>query len=142
MSKTVDLKGELMSQVGRDNISIDIEKVREVARGIDAKREEMHNTYASKVQPLLKSIEECLTVSGVSYDEIINSFNGVFNGLDRNLSNLYSALNDKIIPQYEESMSVVTRIFNNDFASELRSVLSKMNNGMEFASGGKIANDK
>ena len=101
----------------------------------------MHNTYASKVQPLLKSIEECLTVSGVSYDEIISSFDGVFNGLDKNLSNLYSALNDKIIPQYEESMSVVTRIFNNDFASELRSVLSRMNSG-KFTSGGTIASDK
>ena len=141
MPKYEDLKGELLKQAKNDTISIDIEKVREVARGIDSKREEMHNTYASKVQPLLKSIEECLTVSGVSYDEIISSFDGVFNGLDKNLSNLYSALNDKIIPQYEESMSVVTRIFNNDFASELRSVLSRMNSG-RFTSGGTIASDK
>ena len=38
-------------------------------------------------------------------------------------------------------MSVVTRIFNNDFASELRSVLSRMNSG-KFTSGGTIASDK
>ena len=108
------------------DIKINTNEVRAIANRLDSKKEEMLNVYKSRLVPLLKSSEECLKVSNLSYDEIINSFDNVFNSLDQRMTDLTSVLKNRIIPEYENAANAISNSFNNSFAEEMRSILSQM----------------
>jgi len=108
------------------DIKINTSEVRAIADRLDSKKEEMLNVYKSRLIPLLKSSEECLKVSNLSYDEVINSFDSVFNSLDQRMSELTNVLKNKIIPEYENAANAISNSFNNTFAEEMRSILSTM----------------
>ena len=108
------------------DIKINTGEVRAIADRLDSKKEEIISVYRSRLLPLLKSTEECLKVSSLSYDEVFNSFDSVFNTLDHRMTELTSILKNKIIPEYENSASAISSAFNNTFAEEMRSILSQM----------------
>ncbi len=108
------------------DIKINTSEVRTIANRLDSKKEEMMNTYKNRLVPLLKSSEECLKVSSLSYDEVISSFDSVFNTLNQRMTELTDILKNKIIPEYENSANVISQSFNNNFAEEMRSILSSM----------------
>ena len=108
------------------DIKINTSEVRAIADRLDSKKEQIMNVYKNKLIPLIESSEDCLKVSSLSYDEVINSFNSVFNSLDQRMNELTSVLKNKIIPEYENAAGVIRNSFNNTFADEMRSILSSM----------------
>ena len=64
------------------------EEIRNIARNIDNKRETIYNIYKSDVVSILNSSRECIKISGLNYDEFMNSFNDLFNSLNEQLKNL------------------------------------------------------
>ncbi len=108
------------------DIKINTSEVRAIADRLDSKKEQIMNVYKNKLIPLIESSEDCLKVSSLSYDEVINSFNSVFNSLDQRMNELTNVLKNKIIPEYENAAGAIRNSFNNTFADEMRSILSNM----------------
>ena len=109
------------------SIKINTEEVKKIASNIDARRNEIEEIYKNKIVPMLKSSEDCLEVSGLSYDEVISSFDNLFNSLDSQLNGLTSDLTTKVIPKYENSSFVVNKMFNKEFADKMRETLTVIN---------------
>ncbi len=109
------------------DIQVNTAEMRRIASNIDTKKNEILDIYNNKVKPILESSQDCLKVSGLSYDSVVSSFNNVFNTLNEQLSSLTDALTTKIIPKYEESSNAVASMFNNEFAEQMNSTLSVMN---------------
>lgn len=109
------------------NINIDTTQVSNIATNINKRRVEISEIYHNKILPILKTSEDCLKVSGLSYDEVVTSFNTVFDSLNEKLNNLTDDLNTKVIPQYESSATVVSRMFNDEFADKVREAMAIMN---------------
>ena len=108
------------------DIKINTSEVRAIADRLDSKKEQILNVYKNRLIPLIQSSEDCLKVSNLSYDEVIDSFNSVFNALDQRMNELTNVLRNKIIPEYENAASAIRNSFNNNFADEMRSILSNM----------------
>jgi uncharacterized protein YukE len=108
------------------DININTAEVRAIANSLSSKKEELNNIYRSRLAPLLRSIDEYLRVSGLSYDEVVSSFDNVFNSLDQRMGDLSGILINKIIPEYENAAAAINNSFNNTFANEMRTVLATM----------------
>ena len=109
------------------DVKINTTEMRNIADNIRGWNEEIWSIVVQKVRPILESSKDCLTVSGLSYDEVITSFNNVFDTLDNQLSSLSEVLTNKIIPKYEQSENVVANMFNKDFAAEMTKLMGEMN---------------
>lgn len=73
-----------------------------------------------------KAIENCkndLQVAGLNYDEIQKAFSVLFANLAEKLTELTNAMNNSIIPKYEQTTSLIAKIFNQDFVNEINQYL-------------------
>ena len=109
------------------DIRVNTNSIQNVSNNIDTKREEMLEIYRTQILPALQSSKEYLNVSGLSYDEVIASFNALFGSLDSQLGNFTDTLNSKVIPKYLTSANIVNQLFNKEFADEMGNILTKMN---------------
>ena len=109
------------------NIFVDTDAIRVVAKNIDDKRQEIDTIYKNRMIPVLQQCAEYLKVSGLNYDDVSSSFNKVFESLNNQLNELTGALTEKIIPSYENASSIIKQAFNNEFAEELKTALNIMN---------------
>ncbi len=110
-----------------DKIVVKTEEIRQIAQNINAKREEIKNVYSANVLPILNSSEECLKVSGLNYEEVLQSFNSLFNSLDAQLNSLSDVLVNKVIPGYENVSDVIKKLFNSTLADQISQAMTKMN---------------
>lgn len=109
------------------DIRVNTHEIQDVSNSIDAKRAQMLEIYRTQILPALKSSQDYLKVSGLSYDELIATFNALFGSLDSQLGNFTNALNTKVLPKYQSSEAIVSQLFNSDFAKEMASIMAKMN---------------
>ena len=109
------------------DIRVNTSSIQTVSNDIDTKRAEMLEIYRTKILPALQSSKEYLNVSGLSYDEVIASFNALFGSLDSQLGNFTNTLNTKVIPKYQSSATIVNQLFNREFADEMSQIMAKMN---------------
>lgn len=109
------------------DIRVNTQGVLNAANNIDAKKAQMLEIYQKKILPALQSSEDYLKVSGLSYEEIIASFNQLFGSLDNQLGDFTSTLTTKVIPKYQQSSEIVNQMFNSDFANQMNDILTKMN---------------
>ena len=108
-------------------VDISVDQLRQVAKSIDSSRNDITNLYNTNVKTILESSKEAIVVSGLDFDEFINKFTKSFNSLDTKLGALSDVLLNKIIPNYENLGDEIKRAFNDTFASEMASILSKLN---------------
>lgn len=113
--------------MANDRSIVNKDGIIQIAQNIDSRRQDIMDVYKSKILPILQSSSECLSVSGLDYEDVIKSFDNVFNSLDTQITDLYRALTDKIIPSYENSSNIIRQLFNSEFAEELSKILSIMN---------------
>ena len=107
-----------------DKASISLSELKTIAKSLEAEREQIYSTYKNKVLPVLESSDKCFYVAGLRTQDIISSFNTIFEGVNTRLTNLVNVLNDNVISQYTEVSMTITKLFNNDFASKLYELLN------------------
>lgn len=106
-----------------DSVSISTEGLKEVANTINEKKDEIMKIYNTTLKSILSSSKECLSVSGLDYSQVENEFKTTFETLDKRVTELTNVLVTKIIPSYEDLSGEIKQMFNNDFASEMASIL-------------------
>lgn len=107
----------------KENINVDLGGLAAISKELNNAGSDIYNTYKSKVSNALQSSDDCFYVSGLNTDAILNNFNDIYTSLNKQITELCDLLDNKIIPQYNELNYIVTRMFNNDFANQLESLL-------------------
>ena len=106
-----------------DKEYVDIDKIKNMAKSIDARRDEMMTLYKMKIQPLIEFSRESIK-DNVSIIEIDKTFNNLFKELNVRLNELNVLLDNDIIPNYENLSSDIKELFNNQFALEMENLLN------------------
>ena len=106
---------------------ISLGELKSIAKSLETERQQINSTYKSKIIPVLESSKKCFFVAGLDTQEIIENFNSIFNDTDTRLTNLINVLNNNVIAEYSEIAQAITKMFNSDFASKLRSLLNLKN---------------
>jgi len=88
---------------------------------------EINNLFQGKVIPTLNACQEDLKVSGLNYDEVQTTFNNVFNSIVNQLNELSDAMENKIIPKYEQAAASISKLFNQDFANQMNTIMNNIN---------------
>lgn len=89
---------------------------------------ELNNLVQEKVLPALEICKDNLIMSGLNYEEIKTTFDTVFKNTTSQINELTSAMNDTIIPKYEQTAASIAKIFNQDFVNEMNNYMSNINN--------------
>ena len=103
---------------------ISLTQLAEVAKNIDAEKDQIVSTYNNKISKVLKKREKCFHVAGLNTNEIISNFDQLFKELNTEISKLTDALRNQVIANYSEEQQSVQQMFNNDFASKMKEYLN------------------
>lgn len=106
-----------------DKISVDYGGLRQAAASIESKKEELMGIYNNDIKTVIESSKQCIVTSGLNFDQVDASFKTTFTNLDQRLTELTRVLVEQIIPNYENLSDEIRRAFNNDFATQMSSLL-------------------
>ncbi len=109
-----------------ENNIIKTADIKQVANNIDKKRDEIYNVYKESILTILNNSQDILKVSGLTYDELIASFNELFTNLDNQLSGLVRFLTNNVITSYEKSSDAIARNFNQKLADQVSKAMAAM----------------
>lgn len=109
------------------NNYIKIENLKEISTSLKNDADKITDLYNNTIKTALESCQNDLKVSGLNYDDIQAAFGKVFANLSNQLIELTDAMNNKIIPKYEQTASTIAKLFNQDFATEINNYLSIIN---------------
>lgn len=105
---------------GKTALSID--ELKSVLKSLKNEKESLSETK-KKVDKVLESSASCFAVSGLDYSTISDSFNTTFSNLDKNFDALINVLENDVIKNYAELISIIRRLFNDSFAEKMLSLL-------------------
>ena len=103
---------------------VSLNQLNEVAKNIDTEKDEILTTYNNKISVVLKNSDKCFHIAGLNTSEIISNFDQLFKELDGEITKLTEALRTQVVGRYTEQTQAVRQMFNNDFASKLKSYLN------------------
>ena len=86
----------------------------------------INEIYEKKILLAIRRCEEDLKVSGLDYSEVENTFKTVFQTVTEQLDGLTNLLEKDIIPKYEATAASITKLFNQDFASQMTDCLNSI----------------
>ena len=112
-----------MAEVQTQMLKVDASGLRSVAQDINTKREEIMNVYTGSLKQIIESSKQCISTSGLDFDQVNSVFAKTFSSLDSSLAELSDVLINKIIPSYEDLSSEIRSAFNSEFADQLSSIL-------------------
>ena len=94
-----------------------------VLNSLKNQRDIIYKTYNGEIKNVLDSSQGCLTVSGVDYNSMIESFSSTFRTLDKHFDSLITMLEKNVIQNYSELSLALKKLFNNDLAARLNELL-------------------
>ena len=109
-----------------NKVYIDSESLKEISNQLSANSEKIYSVYSQDIASALEACQEDLKVSGLNYGEVNETFRSLFVSLKGQINELAEALNTTIIPEYESTAVVISKMFNKDFASKMNDYLSIM----------------
>ena len=96
----------------------------EVANDINSRRQSISELYSGEIKSILRESENAIKASGLNFDELSALYDGIFYNLDAKLYNIHHVLTNKIIPSYETLGENLGKAFNNDFAEQMKDLIS------------------
>lgn len=106
------------------NVSkITLDEVKVVLNSLKEQRETISSVYNSEISTVLESSSSCLTVAGLDYSQIIDTFNSTFTKLDERYYALIDVLENNVIKNYDELVTVIRQMFNDTFAKQMEELL-------------------
>ncbi len=106
-----------------DGTAITIDELKNVLTSLKEQRDTINSTYNSMVRGVLESSSSCFSVSGLSYDNIISSFDKTFKELNSNFNTLIDVLDKNVIQNYSELAIAIKKMFGTDFAKKMSELL-------------------
>ena len=107
-----------------DKVVVSTNDLRRVAQCISNRKKEIMDVYHTSVKDLLLQSTECLKKKGISYEEEEIRFQKLFMEFDNSVTELVDVLENRIIPGYENLSGDIKKFFNDQFASEMGTLLN------------------
>jgi hypothetical protein len=120
---TMSASAPAISGVRPDSLRVDASGLRAVAQDLNVKREEIMNVYTGSLKQIIESSKQCISTSGLDFDQVNSVFAKTFSSLDSSIGELSDVLINKIIPSYEDLSAEIRTVFNSEFADQLASIL-------------------
>lgn len=97
--------------------------LKELSNKLKEKNDAIYQLYSKNIKEVLESSRQCFYVSGLDSDKIISSFNDIYGGLNNQISELVNLLDQEIIPRYDELKLAISKMFNDNFSSQMEALL-------------------
>ena len=105
---------------------VDTNQLNTVAINLKQKKEDILNLYNTKVKLILDTSEDAIIVSGLNFNEFETYFAKAFTDLANEIEILSSALQNQILPRYDNLSISIKNAFNKDFASQMQVILNEL----------------
>ncbi len=105
-----------------DKNAISITELNSVVTSLKNQKQSLSDARL-QIKNVLDSSSSCLSVSGLSYADISEAFDKTFNDLDNRFDALIKILETDVIKNYLELISVIRKVFNQEFASRISDLL-------------------
>ncbi len=86
---------------------------------------------------MLEKSKNCISVSGLNFDQTIQSFNQIFTKVTTNIDFLTEKLEKDVIPKYNLLSEEIKTLFNEEFATKMSELCANMTNNSD---AGTISN--
>lgn len=107
-------------------LTVKTEELREVARDLLQRKESLNNIYNNSVKRVMEDSKEAINISGLEFNEFNLEFQKAFTELGNRMENLANALQNQILPKYDDLSSSIKSAFNNEFASQMQNLLNQI----------------
>ena len=107
-------------------LTVKTEELREVARELLQRKESLNNIYNNSVKRVMEDSKEAINISGLEFNEFNLEFQKAFTELGNRMENLANALQNQILPRYDNLSVSIRNAFNNDFASQMQGILDSL----------------
>lgn len=106
---------------------VDLAGLKQVSSEMRTSSTELLTFFNSDIVRELQKCSSELVVSGLNTYEVMISFRTMFTSLSNNLLSLANVIDKTIVPEYELSASKVSRMFDSDFASQMKDYMKIIN---------------
>lgn len=107
-------------------LQVDTRELSTIPSSLRTKKEEILRLYNAQVKNILETSKDAIIVSGLDFNEFDAFFNKAFMNLATELDNLANALQNKILPRYDNLGASIRNSFNNEFASQMQSIINAL----------------
>lgn len=107
-------------------LKVDTNQLSTIPASLRTKKDEILNVYNNQVKSILETSKDAIIVSGVNFEEFETYFAKAFTTLGNELDNLANALQNQILPRYDNLSVSIKNAFNNEFASQMQSILDTL----------------
>ena len=90
------------------------------------KRDDILRVYNSQIKNIIETSKEAIVVSGINFEELDLYFSKAFTTLSNELDNLANVLQNQILPRYDNLSESIRNAFNNEFASQMQSIMNSL----------------
>ena len=122
-----------------DGVMISTDELNSVLNSLKKQKELIHDEYQKSIKTVLESSQQCFQVSGVNYSSLISIFDSTFNSLDSNFEALINVLQNNVIKNYSELAVAIKKMFDDNFADKLMSLLGISSSGTGSIQGVPIS---
>ena len=106
-----------------DNMVVNIEYLRTVAKDINSQKKIVMNLYENDINDILLANSVLLEEHGINCETEKEKFATLFNKFEKSMNDLSDVLNMKIIPNYEELKTGINSLFNKELLTQLEDIL-------------------
>ena len=107
-------------------LTVDAAQLSTVPSTLKAKSEDILKVYNNNVKNILETSKEAIVVSGLNFETFESYFANAFTSLSNELENLANALQNQILPKYDNLSISIRNAFNNEFGSQMQSIIEEL----------------
>ena len=105
-------------------LKVSTEDLRKVANELLQRKDSLNNIYTNQVKRVMEDSREAISISKLDFNEFDIEFQKAFTNLGNRIESLANALNNQILPKYDDLSISIRNAFNNEFASQMQSLLN------------------
>lgn len=107
-------------------LKVDSAQLSTVPTTLKAKSEDILKVYNNNVKNILETSKEAIAVSGLNFETFESYFASAFTSLSNELENLANVLQNQILPKYDNLSISIRNAFNNEFGSQMQSIIEEL----------------
>ena len=107
-------------------LTVRTEELRQVANELLKRKDSINNIYTNQIKNIMEGSKEAINISGLEFNEFNVAFQKAFTELTNRIENLANALNNQILPKYDDLSVSIRNAFNNEFASQMQNLLNEI----------------
>lgn len=106
-----------------DVMKVNIDSLKKLAEDLEKKRKVVVDSYEKKLKTIIIDNAHALDVQGITSEKEQEKIVKLVNDFDKCIGDLIDVLNNKIIPNYEETKDGINLLFSNELLENIGDLL-------------------